>query len=217
VTRAQLVFVSSFILVPASAHGQMVSNSTIQNDPSTEKLCADRARVKPVPFLIDSAYVASVRALHPDTTFIAADGIIPELIECRVNESTGKYEPDALDSMTLSSYWSLPHPQQFTPAIDTAAGEVKAADACMKAARDKVNRENFDHSYSPTTEVNEITLSVGPWYRPGVRIAGTKAERYDIAVAGKLFYKSSSGPDLDAVKVSCLLSSMLEVKAIQTR
>jgi hypothetical protein len=89
-----------------------------------------------------------------------------------------------------------------------------AAAACLKAARDKVNREEFDHSVE--SGVNEITLSVGPSYNPGVKIAGMKAERYDIAVAGSLFYKSS-GPDLDAVRVSCLLSAMLEVKSIQTK
>jgi hypothetical protein len=59
-------------------------------------------------------------------------------------------------------------------------------------------------------------LNVGPWYNPGVRFAGMKAERYDIAVEGKLFYKSS-GPDLDAVRVSCLLSPMFEVKSIQAK
>jgi hypothetical protein len=41
-----------------------------------------------------------------------------------------------------------------------------------------------------------------------------KAERYDIAVVGKLFYKSS-GPDLVAYRVTCLLSPTLEVKAVQ--
>ncbi len=214
-TRIILVFVCFLASVSVAANTQMVSSSTIQNDPAKETLCAQRAKAKPVPFLIDQSYVESTRALHPDTTFIAADGIVPELIECRVSESTGKYEPDALDSED-SSYWSLPHPQQFTPGIGTAAGQIKAADACIKAAREKVNRDGFDHGFSPTMGVNEIDLSVGPWYRPGARIAGMKAERYDIAVAGELFYKSS-GPDLDAVKVSCLLSPMLEVKAIQTK
>jgi hypothetical protein len=63
--------------------------------------------------------------------------------------------------------------------------------------------------------VNEITLGVSPWYLPGVKVAGMKAERYDIAVSGKLFYKSS-GADLTAFRVDCLLSPTLEVKAVQT-
>jgi hypothetical protein len=219
-TRNFPVFAGSLVfaaMIPASAvaNGQMVSNGTIQNDPAKEALCAKRAKANPVPFLIDQNYVATVRALHPDTTFIAQDGVIPELIECRVSESTGRYEPDALDSAD-SAYWSLVHPQQFTPGIGTTAGQVMAANACMKAAKEKVNRDGFDHSFSPTMSVYEINLDVTPGHRPGASIAGMKAERYDIAVAGKLFYKSS-GPDLDAVSVSCLLSPTLDVKSIQTK
>ena len=41
-----------------------------------------------------------------------------------------------------------------------------------------------------------------------------KAERYDFAMVGKLFYKSS-GPDLTAFRATCLLSPALEVKAVQ--
>jgi hypothetical protein len=41
-----------------------------------------------------------------------------------------------------------------------------------------------------------------------------KAERYGIAVVGKLFSKPS-GPGLTAFRASCLLSSALEVKAVQ--
>ncbi len=214
-TRLLSVFACSLVFASVTANGQMVSSSTIQNDPAKESLCAKRAKVKPVPFFIDQSYVESTRALHPDTTFIAADGVIPELIECRVSESTGRYESDALDSAD-SSYWHLVRPQQFTPGIDTASGQIKAADVCLKAARDKVNRDGFDHSFSPGAGVNEINLSVGPWYHPGVRIAGMKAERYDIAVEGALFYKSS-GPDLDAVRIHCLLSPTLEVKAIAAK
>jgi hypothetical protein len=213
-TRNLFVFLCFLVFVSVVANGQMVSNSTIQNDPAKETLCARRAKVKPVPFLIDQNYAESTRAVHPDTTFIAEDGVIPELIECRVNGSTGKYEPDSLTSENSS--WHLPRPQQFTPSIETAAGQIKAADVCLKAARDRVNREGFDHSFSPGAGVYEINLNVGPWYNPGVRFAGMKAERYDIAVEGKLFYKSS-GPDLDAVRVSCLLSPTFEVKSIQAK
>jgi hypothetical protein len=53
---------------------------------------------------------------------------------------------------------------------------------CLKAARAKANREEFDHSYAYPTGVNEITLNVTPWFMPGVMVAGMKAERYDIAV-----------------------------------
>jgi hypothetical protein len=211
-TRFLLVFVCFLLFVGVTANCQMVSNSAIQNDSAKETLCAQRAKVKPVPFLIDQNYVQSIRAKYPDTTFIAEDGVIPELIECRVSESTGKYEADS--TVSEQSYWHLPRPQQFTPGIHTAGGEIQATDACLKAARDKVNRQGFDHSYSSGLGATEINLSVGPWYRPGVTIAGMKAERYDIGVEGKLFYKSS-GLDLDVFRVSCLLSPTLDVKAVQ--
>jgi hypothetical protein len=206
-----MVFAS--MIANGIASGQMVSNSAIQNDPAKEALCAKRANVKPVPFLIDQDYVNSTRATHPDTTFLADDGVIPELIECRVNEQTGVYELDTLTSAEIH-VWHLVFPAQYAPGIHTAAGQIQADDVCFKAAREKVNREQFDHSFGYTTGVNEITLNVSPWYQPGVKVAGAKAERYDIAVVGKLFYKST-GTDLTAFNATCLLSPTLEVKAVQ--
>jgi hypothetical protein len=211
--RVLLVFAASIVFASMVANGQMVSNSAIQNDPAKETLCAKRAKVKAISFVIDQNYVNSVRAAHPDATFIAEDGIIPQLIECRVNEATGVYELDSLSSEE-NPYWHLVRPEQFAPGIHTTAGQVQADDVCFKAAREKVNREAFDHSFGYTTDVNEITLDVAPWYLPGVKVAGIRAERYDIAVVGKLFYKSS-GPDLTAFRVSCLLSPTLQVKAVQ--
>ena len=211
--RRALVFASSMVFASMAANAQMVSNSATQNDPAKESLCRKRAQVKPVSFLIDQNYVNRIRAAHPDTTFIVQDGIIPELIECRVNEDTGVYEPNALSSAE-NSCWHLVRPEQFAPGIHTAAGQVQADEACFKAAREKVNREGFDHSFGYTTDVNEITLDVAPWYLAGVKVAGMKAERYDIAAVGKVFYKSS-GPDLTVFRVSCLLSPMLQVKAVQ--
>jgi hypothetical protein len=211
--------VCSLAFVSAVASGQMVSNSAIQNDPAKESLCAQRAGVKPVAFFIDQKYVDYVRTFHPDTTFIAEDGIIPELIECRVSESTGKFEPDAMSSevqmMSEQSYWHLARPQESTPSIKATAGQLKAADVCMKAAQQKANKDGFDHSFNWETDVNEINLDVAPWYRPGATIAGKKAERYDVAVEGELFYKAS-GSDLEAVRATCLLSPMLEVKSVET-
>ena len=73
--RGLLVFAGSMVFASIVANGQMVSNSGIQNDPAKEALCAKRANAKPVAFLIDQNYVNSTRAAHPDTTFIAEDGI----------------------------------------------------------------------------------------------------------------------------------------------
>jgi hypothetical protein len=212
--RDLIVFAASMAFGSMVVNGQMISNSAIQNDPTKETLCAKRAKVKkPVAFLIDQNYVNGIRTAHPDATFIAEDGIIPELIECGVNEKTGVYELNSLSSEE-NLYWHLVRPEQSAPGIHTAAGQVKADDVCFKAAREKVNREGFDHGFGYTTDVNEITFDVAPWYLPGVKVAGMKAERYDIAVVGKLFYKSS-GPDLTAVRVSCLLSPTMEVKGVQ--
>jgi hypothetical protein len=213
--RRLLVIAGSMVLASMVAGGQMVQNSAIQNDPAKEALCVKRAKAKPVPFLIDQNYVNSVRAAHPDTTFVAEDGIIPELIECRVNERTGVYELDSLSSEE-NSYWHLVRPEPFAPGDHTAAWQLQADDACFKAARDKVNRQDFDHSFGYATDVNVITLNVAPWYQPGVKVAGRKAERYDIAVVGKLFYKSS-GPDVTAFNAACLLSPTLEVKAVEAK
>lgn len=214
--RSLLLFTNTLILASMFANGQMVLNSTIQNDTAKEALCAKRANVKkPVAFFIDQSYVDAVKAAHPDTAFIAEDGPIPELVECRVSEETGVYELASLNS-DANRYWHLVRPEQFAPGIHTAAGQVQADDVCFKAARDKLNRDGFDHSFGYTTDVNEITLGASPWYLPGVKVAGTKAERYDIAVAGRLFYKSS-GADLAPFRVSCLLSPTLEVKAVEAK
>ena len=213
--RSLLVFAGSMIFASMIANGQMVSNSAIQNDPAKETLCAKRARVKQVPFVIDQDYVNRTRAAHPDATFLAEDGIIPELVECRVSEKSGVFELVSLSS-EQNPYWHLVRPEQFAPGIHTAAGQVQADNVCFKAAREKVNREEFDHSFGYTTDVNEITLYVAPWYLPGVKVAGMKAERYDIAVVGKLFYKSS-GPDLTGFRVACLLSPTLEVRAVEAK
>jgi hypothetical protein len=218
-TRAALIFFCSLAFVSTVASSQMVSNSAIQNDPAKETLCAQRSGVTPAPFFIDQKYVDNVRGLHPDTTFIAVDGVVPELIECRVSESTGQYEPDAMSSevqmMSEQSYWHLARPQEYSPSIKTTAGQAKAVDVCMKAAQQKVNKDGFDHSFAWETDVNEITLDVAPWFRPGVKIAGMNAARYDVAVEGELFYKST-GSDLEATRATCLLSPMLEVKSVET-
>lgn len=212
--RGLLIFASSMFFASMVANGQMVPNSAIQNDPAKETLCAKRAGVKKtVPFVIDQDYVTKARTAHPDATFIAQDGIIPELIQCRVKEDTGLFEL-ASQSFQEDPFWHPVRPDQFSPGISTAAGQAKADDVCLKAAREKLNREGYDHSYAYTTGVNEITLGVSPWYLSGVKVAGMKAERYDIAVEGKLFY-TSSGPDLTAFHVTCLLSPTLAIKAVQ--
>lgn len=191
------------------AQAEMIRNDAIGNDPQKEKLCASRANGKTVPFEIDSRYLKSARSFNPDATFIAIDGISPQLVECHLRKGTGKYEPASYSPE--GNNWRLIRPKQFKPGINTPKGQSMAAKVCVDAAPAKINLPNFDHSvYSAVVEIGID----GPRYRAGASIAGTKAERYDIAVEGTAFYKSS-GPDLAAVKFTCLLSPVLAIKGIQ--
>lgn len=204
-----LLVISGLLLSIGLARAEMVRNDTIGNDPAKEKLCASRAKGKPVPFEIDSRYVERARSFNPDVTFIAIDGLSPQLVECYLRQGTGKYEPASFSPE--QGYWHLIKPKHFKPGINTAEGISMAANVCLEAAPTKINRLNLDHSvYSGVIEISIAS----PLYHPGASIAGKRAERYDIAVKGTSFYKSS-GPDLAAVNFTCLLSPTLEVKAIQ--
>ena len=206
-----LLVLSGLALFSCIAEAGMVRNDAIGNDPAREKLCAARAKGKPVPFEIDPAYVQRTRGFNPDATFIAIDQTTPQLVECHLRPGTGRFEPASFSPE--QGYWHLLRPQQFQPGINTPKGREMAANVCLEAAPSKIGRPDFDHSvYSSVTEVNKAS----PRYRAGALIAGVKAERYDIAVEGTSFYKSS-GPDLTAVEFTCLLSPMLDIKAIRPR
>jgi hypothetical protein len=212
--RAQrLLLVAGCLFLPCSrTAAQMIQNNAIGNDPNNERLCALRAKGATVPFEIDSRYVVRVRALHPDATFIAIDGISPQLVVCYLREGTGRYEPDSYSPE--QSYWHLIKPKQFEPGINTQKGISMAANVCFEEARARFKHPNFDHSvYSAVVEVNLGSLL----YHPGAQIAGKSAARYDIAVEGTSFYKAASGSDLAEIKFACLLSPTLELKAIQVK
>ena len=103
--------------------------------------------------------------------------------------------------------WHTIKPQG--PGIATQKDRSTAIKTCLDAALSKSKRSGLDHSVS--NAIFEVDLN-----RAGTSIAGQKAQRYDIAVDGTSFYKSS-GPDLAAVKFTCFLSRALEVKAIQLK
>jgi len=209
----RVLYVAVVLIVFAgSATAQMTRNDAIGNDPAKERLCASRAKSQTVPFEIDSRYVTSERSSHPDATFIAIDGMSPQLVECYLREGTGRYEPAS--SSPEQSFWHLIKPKQFEPGISTPKGISMAANVCLNAARAKINRPNYDHSVY--TAVAEISLG-GPKYHAMAQIAGKTAQRYDIAVEGTYFYKSPSGPDLGAIRFSCLLSPMLELKGFAAK
>jgi hypothetical protein len=88
-----------------------------------------------------------------------------------------------------------------------------AENACLKAAPARIERPNFDHSVSSAP----VKVNIGsPLYHPGALTAGKRAERNDVVVKGTSFYKPAK-PDLTAINFTCLLSPMLELKAIQFR
>ncbi|WYX25746.1 hypothetical protein WJ969_08655 [Achromobacter xylosoxidans] len=97
-----------------------------------KKLCASRANGKTVPFEIDSRYLKSARSFNPDATFIAIDGISPQLVECHLRKGTGKYEPASYSPE--GNNWRLIRPKQFKPGINTPKGQSMAAKVCVDAA-----------------------------------------------------------------------------------
>jgi hypothetical protein len=204
-----LLVLGGLLSFSSLARAEMIPSSSIGNDPAKEKLCATRANStlsgKAIPFEIDSRYVASARSHHPDITFIAVDGISPQLVECYLREGTGRYEPASFSPE--QSYWRTIKPKGR--GISTQKARSIAIKACLDAALSKSNRGGLDHSVN--NAAFEVDLN-----RAGTSIAGQKAERYDVAVEGTSFYKSS-GPDLVAVKFTCLLSRALEVKAVQLK
>ena len=203
-----LVFLGAVMIV-GPVQAEMVSSSSISNDPAKERLCASRAQStipgKMVPFEIDSRYVATARSQHPDVTFIAIDGISPQLVECYLREGTGRYEPASFSPE--QSFWYTIKPAGA--GIDSRKARSTAAKTCLEAALSKLDQRGLDHS------VNNAVFEVDA-NRAGTIIAGAKAERYDVAVEGTSFYKSA-GPDLRAVKFTCLLTRALQVKAVQLK
>lgn len=200
-----LLVVGSLLLSSHVARAEMIPSSSIGNDPEKEKLCALRAKGKTMPFEIDSRYVAAARRSNPDVTFIAIDGISPQLVECYLRAGTGRYEPASLSPE--QSFWHAIKPKGL--GIGTQQARSMAIKACLDAALSKSSRSGLSHSVN--NSIFEVDIN-----RAGTTIAGEKAERYDIVVQGTSFYKSS-GPDLAAVKFTCLLSRALQVKAVQLK
>ena len=194
----------------------MVRSDSIANDPAKEKLCAERAHkmfgaFNVVPFEIDPAYVTRSRSSQyggsPDVTFIAIETErMAQLVQCAVNSGNGRFEPVTW-LPEQQSRWHLIKPRQAPHALSLAGG------VCSDAARAKINLPNFDHSSSYVAK--EVNLG-NARYHIGELFAGVAAERYDIAVSGTALYKAS-GPDLKGIDFTCLLSPMLDVKAIQLK
>src|SRR4029079_3884432 len=200
-----LAAISGLLVFMDTARAEMIHNGAIGNDPMKEKLCAARAKGKVIPFEIDSRYVARARSQHPDATFIAIDGISPQLIECYLRSGTGRYEPASMSPE--QGFWHTIKPNG--PGIGTQQAQSMSIRNCTNAALSKSSSAGLSHSVN--NAVIEVDIN-----RAGKTIAGHKAERYDIVVQGTSFYKSS-GPDLATKKFTCLLSRALQVKAVELK
>ena len=204
-----LLIATGLFIASNIAKADMISSTSIANDPAKEKLCASRAHTtipgSTVPFEIDSRYLESVRSQHPDATFVAIDGISPQLVECYLREGTGRYEPASFSPE--QSYWHTIKPEGS--GIDTERSRSTAVEVCREAALSRAAQNGFDHSVN--NAIFEVDIN-----RAGSLIAGQKAQRYDIAVEGTAFYKSA-GPDLRAIKFTCLLTRALKVRAVQMK
>jgi hypothetical protein len=203
------LIIASFVLCTLSAaNAQMLPNGSIGNDPSKERLCAERAKKSLsgplVPFEIDARYLASSRRQNSDVTFIAIDPKIgvPQLVECYLRSGTGRYEPAS--SSPEQWYWRTI--KRKGSGIDNVNARSRATKTCIDAAVSKSSKNGFHHSI--LSNMFEIDKK-----RAGIPIGGKPAERYDISVEGTLFYRTS-GPDLAPVKFHCLLSRGLTLKAI---
>ena len=210
---------SSSMIVSATDSGQMVSSTSIVNNPDKEKLCISRIqdlqanagfpKGKIVPFLIDSGRAAWIRQQDPDEILVAIDDgeSIVKLITCSLNSKTGQYGPTSIETASsIVKWWQPIRPKNL---LETQEGKEKAGSVCSEAAKSKVNREGFNSWNGNPKEVYEPNLSYS--------IEGKKAERYDVLVEGTLLYNIPEQTDLDRVEVICLLSPTLDLKAVQVR
>lgn len=210
-----LSLVPLMLLGFSSAHAAMVSSDSLNQNPEKVALCQSRstkANEKSVPFEINANYAKLTLQSEPGTTFVAIDGDSPQLIVCAVRSGTGRFEPGVY--MPQSDIWRLANlPQKYKPGVGTMQGRDAANKACLKAALSKSNRS--DVISSGLDRLVEISPE-SPAFAPGKVIAGKKSERYDVVVEGAAFFPGK-GPDNDKLDYTCLLTPMLDVKAVDIK
>ncbi|NIF50353.1 hypothetical protein F3J28_21605 [Enterobacter sp. Ap-1006] len=199
----------------SSAHAAMISSDSLGQDPAKVALCKSRstmAKEKSVPFEINANYAKLTLQSEPGTTFVAIDGVSPQLIVCAVRSGTGRFEPGVY--MPQSDIWRLANlPQKYEPGMGTMQGRDAANRACLNAAMSKSNRS--DVISTGLERLVEISPD-SPAFAPGKVIAGKKSERYDVVVEGSAFFPGK-GPDNDKLSYTCLLTPMLDVKAVKIK
>lgn len=184
-------------------------NNAIGNDPSLEKLCIERThagagftvRGEPMPFEIDSRYVAQSRSFDPTVTFVAlGDGFTATLVECG-NQHSGKFQAFTVAiSSNYEWYWHLLPNPKYDP-----QGRSKAPNRCLAIARTNL-RPGFERlSYTGAAGIPRV----------GTMVAGIKTEPYDIVVIGSAAYPAT--PDMDVANFTCLFSPSLELKTIEIK
>jgi len=200
---------------------ELVPNDAIGNDPERERLCFERTKAKNgqdirlVPFQIDINQVRRIRADSPDAAFIVfknSTGLYVS-VECEVNSATGQYGPMAYG---LFRFVLMDTPKRFDPSISSLAGRKIAFDRCFDAIVHKINLPNYVSS-----SANGLPIEVGPpeqkgriAYPEGRLIGGVAAKQYDVVIEGTSLYKSNA-IDMNAYRFTCLMSPMLDIRAIQ--
>jgi hypothetical protein len=201
------IFIGLALLVAATTvRAQFVPSSEIANDPAKVKLCISRLALpgKVVPFIIDKRYVEMVRATNPDTVFVAVDGASPQLVECHLRQGTGRFEPASY--APEQAHWQLHRPPQHRPSINTREGMEAATRVCLAA---------IQKTFGTSGSVSNVPLDAYE-AATGRKIGGKSSERYDVEVTIRTMY-TAKGPDLAVRDVTCLLSPMFELKAIQSK
>jgi len=220
------LLMSFSIIASATDSGQMVSSTSIVNNPDKEKLCISRIqdlqakagfpKGKIVPFLIDSGRAAWIRQQDPDEILVAIDDgeSIAKLITCSLNSKTGQYGPTSIENASsIVKWWQPIRPKNL---LETQEGKEKAGSVCSEAAKSEVNREGFN-SWSWDNNPKEVYEPKPSYWFEGNSVDGKSFNRYDVLVRGTLFYNVPDETELYRVSVLCLLSPTLDVKAIYVR
>jgi|SRR6516162_8336021 hypothetical protein len=211
--KARDLTIVLFVLTSSIATAaEMITNDALGNDPEREKLCIERTNMgKPLPFEIDKDYVKRSRAHDGDPVWIVVPNGGPHgmLVECSSAALGGKYGPISYDNNEGRLWRRLNVPKRFEPSVFSNQGWPIARKRCVDAVEGKPIRPGYDHIdvRSPAKELgNGETRS----------ISSVKAEEWDLIVTGTAVYKTSR-PDPDNLEFTCLLSPMLEVKAIEIK
>jgi len=190
------------------AYAEMVPSSQIGNTKEKVNACVKRSSIKgkQIPFEISRNYLETSKKYHPDSVFVAIDGDSPQLIECYQREDSGRFEPASISPE--QKFWRVVKSREFSPGFDAFEGKKIITDACYAAVINKININDIDH---PAYD-NPIKATLNS----RIVVNGVKAARDDFISSGSIFYKGT-GLDLKSKNYKCILSPMLDIKAVQIK